>query len=99
MLGGGWGSGGGGGGGSERQTDQQTDRQRHRAKKIETETERPTDQPTDKTKRHCYIRYVAGFMLVYWSQTMISPHNNDHRIVLYYNTQLQPRKNTYQKSR
>ena len=30
---------------------------------------------------------------------MISPHNNDHRIVLYYSTQNQPRKNTYQKSR
>ena len=34
-----------------------------------------------------------------WSQTMISPHNNDHRIVLYHNTQFQPRKTTYQKSR
>ena len=35
----------------------------------------------------------------YSRQLMISPHNNDHRIILYYNTQYQPRKNTYQKSR
>ena len=35
----------------------------------------------------------------YSRQLMISPHNNDHRIVLYYNAQYQPRKNTYQKSR
>ena len=48
------------------------------------------------TNRHSSIGDRLG---KYSRPLMISPHNNDHRIVLCYNTQYQTRKKTYQKSR